>query len=376
MPGERAAEFSGMACGPPRGWPWSWIDPTQYSRLPEMPEGLAAASKLLGDVAPIMKTLLKRDEKVFPICKYVSPGLTNYGWFGGSAGYLTDRTGYAVAVEASSSLQILFVLFRLMAEPSSFTSLKSVRQPKLKRPIGLPLLPKGGGPELRWIGNENIEAPALAEDSKLMGHLRLLHSHALTYLFLHEIAHVIEGHIEFCRETKLKAARMRRQEHEEFLGKELRPLEFLADQRGLYLAALHILRGLWANPSIKRKKEAAIEHLTLFGIATGIVSLVFERFSGDYSHPPASHRALYLRVGVHINLPAFDLSDVEIRSALNEGMQQASDAWDLLGWPRSRDVPEDIDRFLAPLIDVESRCVRPKKPPVLPGRNKSRRPDS
>src|SRR5262245_1350252 len=92
---------------PPRGWPWTWIDPTR----PEKSEGVAAASKILSDLVPIMKDMLEQDEQIFPICKYVVPGMTDYGWFGGSASYLNDRSGYAVAVESSSSLQILFALF-------------------------------------------------------------------------------------------------------------------------------------------------------------------------------------------------------------------------------------------------------------------------
>ncbi|WP_426611290.1 hypothetical protein [Bradyrhizobium sp. McL0616] len=366
MPDDQEADFSRTISDPPRGWPWSWVDPRQYCNNPNMPNGMVAASKILADILPIMRGLLSLEEEAFPICKYVFPGLTNYGGFGGSASYLSDRSGYAVAVEASSSIQILLALFRLMAEPSTFTSLKSVRQLELKVPLGLPLLPKGGGSEFGWIGHQNIKAPALAEDSKLMGNLRLLHSHALTYLFLHEIAHVIEGHIEFCRETKYKALQMRRQKREEFLGKELQPLEFLADQRALYLGALHILHSLWENPSIERKHEAAIEHLTLFGIAVGIVSLLYEHYSGhSYSHPPASHRALYIQAAVHIDLPQFKLSDAEIQSALNDGIEQASHGWDSLGWPRNQDLPNDVDSFLAPLMDVSSRCVRPQNPPML-----------
>ena len=159
---------------------------------------------------------------------------------------------------------------------------------------------------------------------------------------------------------------MPREQREQFLARELHPLEFLADRSALYLAALHIVHGIWEEPSINRKKEAAIEHLALFGIAAGIVSLLYEHFSGDsISHPPAAHRALYIRAAVHIELPDYDLSSTDIQSALNDGIEQASHAWDRLGWPRNSDLPDDVDRFLAPLIDVSSRCVRPQMPPVL-----------
>jgi hypothetical protein len=160
---------------------------------------------------------------------------------------------------------------------------------------------------------------------------------------------------------------MPRRQREEFLSRELHPLEFLADRTALYLAALHIIYGVWQNPSIEQKEASSIEHLTLFGIAVGIVSLLYEHFSGDsHSHPPAAHRELYIRAAVHIDLPEFKLSPTEIQSALNAGIEQVTHAWDLLGWPRDRDLPNDVDRFLAPLIDVSSRCIRPIVPPVPP----------
>lgn len=260
-----------------------------------------------------------------------------------------------------------------MADPSTFTSLKSIRQPALAQPLGLPLLPRRGESEFRWIGHPNIRAPTLTDDPELSLNLRLLHSYALTYLFLHEIGHVVEGHIEFCREAKSRALQMQRYEREEFLRNELQPLEFLADQHALYAGALHILRYVWATPSIKRKRKSGVKHLTLYGIAAGIVSLIFEHYWGhSYSHPPASHRALYIRAAVHIDIPEFELSEDEIQKALNDGIEQAALGWDALGWPRSQDVPRNIEGFLAPLRDVSSRCVSPQIPPGLQPQTKDR----
>lgn len=254
-----------------------------------------------------------------------------------------------------------------MAEPSTFISLKSVRQSELKSPIGLPILAvNDNSTEFHWIGHSNTKAPELTADPRLFGNLRLLHSHALTLLFLHEISHIIDGHIEFCRDAKLKARTMRRGVRKQFLARELQPLEFLADQRALSLASAHILASLEASLDdlpIERKRAAAIEHLTMFGMAAGIVSLLYEHYSNHvYSHPPASHRALYLQASVHIEAPTFELVSNDVQSALNDGISQSACGWDALGWPRNRELPDNVDLFLAPLMNVSSRCKPPEPP--------------
>jgi hypothetical protein len=357
---------------PPRGWPWSWFNPRRITTASGVPEGVVLAMALFEDILNVMSRLLKQHQNRSPIYKHITPGLTDYGWFGGSAGYLEDEAGYAVAVESGSSLQVHFALARLMAEPSTFPSLKSVRQADLARPLGLPLLSRPGEAEFRSIGHPNLKSPSLGEDPKLHGNLRIMHSHALTYLFLHEISHVVQGHIEYCSDAKYRALQVPPGEYEDFMKNEIQPLEFLADQHALGFGAVQIITSVWGNPALTQKRASAIEHLTLYGIAAGIVSLLFEQYSGQsYSHPPASHRAMYIRASGHMKIPDLDLSRDEIRQALHAGMEQAIHAWDALGWPRSQDLPGDVDTFLDRIWKIDSRCIRPERPPPLKSRAKT-----
>jgi hypothetical protein len=349
---------------PPHGWPWTWINPRAITTASGVSEDVVLAMALFDDILGVMSSLLEQHQVRSPIYKYIIPGLTSYGWFGGSAGYLEDKSGYAVAVEAGSSLQIFFALVRLMAGPSTFPSLKSVRQVELVEPVGLPLLPRPGEKEFRWIGHSNLKSPNLLQDRKLNLNLRILHSHALTYLFLHEISHVVQGHLEYCSKAKRRALQLPPNEYETFMKHEIQPLEFLADQHALGFGALQIVSAIWGGPDFAEKHASAIEHLTLFGTAAGIVSLLFEQYSGQsYSHPPASHRAMYIQAAGHIKIPDLDLSHDEIRRALDDGLNQATHAWDALGWPRSRNLPDDVDAFIDRIWKVDSQCIRPKKPP-------------
>ena len=68
------------------------------------------AMELFEDILNVMSHLLEQHQNRSPIYKHITPGLTDYGWFGGSAGYLEDEAGYAVAVESGSSLQVYFAL--------------------------------------------------------------------------------------------------------------------------------------------------------------------------------------------------------------------------------------------------------------------------
>jgi len=163
-------------------------------------------------------------------------------------------------------------------------------------------------------------------------------------------------------------------ERELLLQQELRPLEFLADRGALEAGAFFILEAIYSNPKIRTKRESALEHLTLWGIAAGVVALLYEHFSSEAgTHPPAAHRALFIRT-VHIEIPGLDLSSTEIQRALNDGVEEANRGWDALGWPRDTRLPRDIEAFLAPLQDVASRCKRPKgspsrlRPPVKSSR--------
>jgi hypothetical protein len=330
--------------------------------VPGADRGVALFGKMLAEAEQVLTNVLHNARRFSPVANYITTGLTDYGWFGGSAGYMKERAGYAVGVESGSSLQVLFVLFRLAREPSTFTAFKSVQQPPIKKALGLPVVIKNVS--IGAVGNANTKSPNLRSDPKLYGCLQLLHSHALTYLFLHEIAHVLQGHIEFCREAKHKALQMPPAEREEYLHKELRPLEFLADRGALNMGTFLILNAIGGDSQIQNKRETALEHLTLWGIAAGVVSLLYEHFSSPSDpHPPAVHRALFIRAASHIDIPDFWLSADEIQKAINAGVDEATHGWDALGWPRDRQLPDDTEAFLAPIWDIDSRCKRPKGPP-------------
>jgi hypothetical protein len=325
-------------------------------------EGVAVFGQLVAQTEETLKAVLQNTRRFSPVANYITMGLTSYGWFGGSAGSMKERAGYAVAVESGSSLQILFALLRLAREPSTFAAFKSVQQPPIEKAFGLPVVTKNMS--FAAVGNANTSSPTLRPDRKLYGCIRLLHSHALTYLFLHEIAHVLQGHIEFCWRAKHKALQIPRVEREEFLCNELRPLEFLADRGALNIGILLILGGIASDTQIQNRLDAAREHLTLWEIAVGVVSLLYEHFSSEGDpHPPATHRTLFIQAAVHAQFSGFQLAPAEMQKAINAGIEEVTRGWDALGWPRDRRVPNDVDAFLAPIWDVDSRCERPKGPP-------------
>jgi hypothetical protein len=190
----------------PADWPWSWVNPDVVPQLSsddqEVQEAVRGALQLLKEVRDRLEQLLHGDSiPAPPLYHCIHVGLTGYLWFGGSAGYLKHRTGYAVAVESGSSLQILLALFRLAHHPLAFKKYRTAVCPSLTKPIALPVIAYGPN-GLERIGDGDTKALPAVSDPKLNSVLRLLHSHALTFLFLHEVSHVLCGHIEFCATVK------------------------------------------------------------------------------------------------------------------------------------------------------------------------------
>ena len=58
---------------------------------------------------------------------------------------------------------------------------------------GLGIAQSGG---LATIGEGQVSSPGIATNSRLTDSLGLVHSHALTILFYHEISHVLLGHMD------------------------------------------------------------------------------------------------------------------------------------------------------------------------------------
>jgi hypothetical protein len=112
------------------------------------------------------------------------------------------------------------------------------------------------------------------------------------------------------------------------------------------------------------------EHLQLWGFAIGVLFLLFEAITektksrepslNDHRHPPAAHRALWLQATSHVGIHADHYDSQQIFSYLSKGFQEARAAWIAIGCPASRDVPKDINAFLANIRSAYERVPRPK----------------
>lgn len=71
MSEHQTAEPGQDASLPPLGWPWSWVDPRRYASVPNIPEIVVLASTILSDIQTVMEGLLKRDEAVIPVYRYI-----------------------------------------------------------------------------------------------------------------------------------------------------------------------------------------------------------------------------------------------------------------------------------------------------------------
>lgn len=210
--------------------------------------------------------------------------------------------------------------------------------------------------------------PALPEtplDPKLQHYMGGVFTFTHYFLFLHELCHVIGGHVEHSAEIRRESHAIPRDQREAFLKEHLEPLEFIAD------GVSHLLVGALVNTlaaGSRRKPDPSIktdvlDWLTLTGFGIGTLFLLLETFDiAGGPHPPAAQRATFLRaysIGPKGRQPGFEhVSFEDGTMAIDSGFQEAIAAWDALGWKRERATscsPDLVERVKL----TESKLTKP-----------------
>jgi hypothetical protein len=136
----------------------------------------------------------------YPIYKCIAAGITMKLQLGSHAAIAGSGKGYAIAIDAGSTLQLYNTLIRLFAHPGTLKRFRSKPAPPMRKPLALPLMRAEGGVELMFGGNSaSPEAPL---DPKLQHYMGGVFTFTHYFLFLHELCHIIGGHVEYSMEIR------------------------------------------------------------------------------------------------------------------------------------------------------------------------------
>jgi hypothetical protein len=290
-------------------------------------------------------------------------------------GARTRRTpsGYAICVHHGTWLQLNLAFNRLLSRPSAIPDDLLALFPKPANQIvpqtenvpaeqvALPLIV---GHELKLLYGENVSAPALPPDDRLYACWRQVLRYGFEVLFLHETAHVDQGHVDY--RLKLQSQADCANARTERLG-----IECLADAQGIMRAALlRLAEAKLTSPGAATETVVAIaeRRLELFGFASGAVWLLLEALQGVQPHdsspayPPAVWRRLFSQaVAGQTPTSSLGIEGSRVAASIQRGVGLAENAWDLLGWQRERDVPKDFPDFIAMTASVEKKIRRAAK---------------
>ncbi len=352
----------------PEAWPYpTWMDSKTLAHLAR--EGDFNARTWQG-MKEFMEWFLHGADSFprRPIFGCIVAGLTMSLKLGASACVGKGGCGYAIAIEAGSPLQVYNALIRLLAVPEVLSQYRSQPARSLSQRLALPILTGEGNCDVLF--GESAEAPAAPSDPKLLGALGKILTLSMHFLFLHELSHVLVGHVEGSADIRRESHGVPAQARQAFLLERLLPLEFMADCRARLLSAA-LLNSVVAgarrppDPSIR---PDIVEHFYFLGFGMGVLFLLLEvsRYSGR-THPPAVERAYCLRAYTGADPEGKILGFEHIPTdegyrAIDRGFEDATKAWDALGWGRQRSLPTDGGQLLKRMNDAE-RTIR--NPPCV-----------
>jgi hypothetical protein len=331
---------------PPPGWPFSsYLD---FDRMLQAEEPLRLLAldmkKCLDAIEDFLHGNVGFDRPL--VFSRTQVGFTATPWLGARSRRTIPPTGYAISVDAGAHTQLLVTVLRLLAHPATLPLETDGNITKLERQLSLPqILPTG----VRVLFGDDAKSPNNFDgDRARYACANQLVLNGMLFLFLHELAHVERGHIDF--EVTRKLA------DDPLSSDERRSLEFMADARAVTLAAhfycLHI--------GLDQDERGALRNLRLFGFAIGVVFLLLEHLpEGDHGrsvgkYPPASWRRLFVRaVAAGSTADYFRLSHAEVAAAISEGVAEAQAGWHALGWGSESDIPANLGSIVESIIAVE-----------------------
>ena len=334
--------------------------------------------KLLLDLDGFMKWYLHGEDDFprFPVFRCIVSGITFRLAIGAGASANHHGRGYAIAIDAGTGLQVYNAVVSLLSHPDTLRSHRTVPGRPLAGRLALQLLTSEGA--ILKFGPQRGQAIP-PNDPKLLNGFKAICTFAHYFLFLHELAHVIGGHVERGAELVRESHSLRPSQRQEFMETHRFPLEFLADAYSVSLAT-NLVNTLVAGvrtPSDRSARSDVLDHLVYWGFAVAVVFLLFETLSvtgAEKTYPTASERAFYSRYfalaksdGVPLGFS--HVPTAEGFAAISRGYEEALTAWDALGWERKNIVPTDSQAMAGRVNAEMSKCARP--PCILPERQSS-----
>jgi len=366
----------------PVGWPatWEWFDSREVlENARQMHPVDQAFLELLENVLSLQQEPARfideylHDDKLGsrpPGYKDVLFGFDDVklvGWHA-SCGPAVAPAKYAIAISAATFLQQYLTLDRLLTVPALLSD-ASTHQRQSQR---LQFLQVANG-DFRYLFDGSPKAPStLGLAHSKFSLLRQLLVYCPFFLFLHELSHIEDGHLEYRARKKTARKYWLPRQSQEARAKDSRAMEFLADSNAILRGAEMIISSLGTEPL-----ELKISHLKQFGIAVGL-NLLLAEVAEQYPSTPRKERIPELKdhpnAGARFVWCMYLFSDgmfeqmwpsmlagntpsKAAKEAVKKGLKQVLNAWDSMEWKRSAFDPDDS--ALSPLMSEISKQLVP-----------------
>jgi hypothetical protein len=305
----------------PTDWPWgkNWI---QLYQLPE------PFRSYFVQVQEFVENLLSGTNVWQPPSFFseISWGMTgDVGLNSEAKATLTGK--YAIALDAGAPIQLWDTFCRLLANPSVLSDIgEAPREPFVPQAL-MKFHPVWDPRRAEAIRAGSTKQAPLGNELRVDCLGFLIHK-SLQFMYLHELAHILEGHVDYLAFQLANSV------------DELRGLEYRADARAAILALfLESLRG-------KPKDDDHLvlkEQFRLWGFAICTWFLLVEAFDQAASsggtpfssrYPVASVRSFLVNGTVAGSPPTYNntFKRDKVLAAVTRGFEEAHKAWEDMGW--------------------------------------------
>ena len=247
------------------------------------------------------------------------------GSFGAGSLYASCRKtnfgNYAIGFDGACYLQLMMAFHRMLSVNSLLPSYQA-NESKYRK-LSFPIVVASN---ILNVFEGDLEAPKISD--RRVALLRQIVVDAMIFIFLHELAHIKLGHLDYTGSEKRTARLIQSQEHIADIWAISFYIDMLAESNDL-------------DDSLRR-----------LGVAISTVFLIQElidknlpdvkkgEFLINKVYQSARVRVLYCQYILLRQTSGRDLAKV-FRLVL-DGMLQAETAWDSLGWERNSEIPEKM----------------------------------
>jgi hypothetical protein len=326
----------------PESWPFeSWLDLDRVESHPTTAQ-MGAVYRYIHH--EMMERFFRFVWPRSPYNKKIVCGFTAELAFGAQASITKPPTKFAVCVHGLTWPQCFSTLERLFASAQTFPDYGVESLERKPRRYALALF-RPSGPTFSFEG-EDTGPPPLTDEIRRRCLYRTL-IYIVTFVILHEIAHVICGHLAHLEISGRRADGDRRE--------ELLAVEHAADAwaltNGLSLVSL-------------QTDQAPADAFHIFGFAVAVFCLLLEQIypeadAGDLqTHPRAAHRLFFCKAVSQGFLSPNSETGPKVRQDVLAGMEHAEVAWRAMAWGLNAALPESIDFMQRPLELYEQLKVQ------------------